>query len=147
MVFKCCVKGCTSTTKKSHCNRTLSEVESYITGYICKRILKIIGVCKECRQILVTSDEDIEEHKLIKFRDYTKHSLIRPRNKFATLFNLCYQVAYFYMPNLVNNVNDSLLNLLYQRINLNIPQCQNNHDFVGMFYKHFAVLFVQDYSK
>jgi hypothetical protein len=98
---------------------------------------------------LVTSDEDIEEHKLIKFRDYTKHSLIRPRNKFATLFNLCYQVASFYMPNLIteNNVNASLLNLLYQRINLNIPQYQNNHDFVGMFYKHFAVLFVYTYVK
>jgi hypothetical protein len=103
-------------------------VESYITGYICKRIFKIIGVCKECRQILVASDEDIEEH---------------------TLFNLCYQVASFYMPNLIteNNVNASLLNLLYQRINLNIPQCQNNHDFVGMFYKHFAVLFVYTYVK
>jgi hypothetical protein len=86
-------------------NRTLSEVESYITGYICKRIFKIIGVCKECQQILVTSDEDIEEHKLIKFRDYTKHSLIRPRNKFVTLFNLCYQVAHFYIPNLVTENN------------------------------------------
>jgi hypothetical protein len=46
-----------------------------------------------------------------------------------------------------HNVNASLLNLLYQRIYLNIPQCQNNHDIVGMFYKHFAVLFVYTYVK
>jgi hypothetical protein len=43
------------------------------------------------------SPEDCVEHALINVRDYCERALLRPGTKFATLFNLCYQVAHYYL--------------------------------------------------
>jgi hypothetical protein len=77
-------------------NQATIELEHYFTGLICKRILRSIAVCKTCRAILL-SPYDCVEHALINVRDYGQRSLLRPCTKFATLFNLCYQVAHYYL--------------------------------------------------
>jgi hypothetical protein len=77
-------------------NQATIELEHYLSGFICKRILRSIGVCKTCRAILLSPD-DCVEHALINVRDYGQRSLLRRRTKFSTLFNLCYQVAHYYL--------------------------------------------------
>jgi hypothetical protein len=128
-------------------NEVTIELEHYLSGYICKRILRSIGVCKTCRTILLSPD-DCVEHSLINIRDYGQRSLLRPRTKFATLFNLCYQVAHYYLVKCATkkNIKATLLSFVRGKIHLTYPQCPK-HDYLNLFYKNFCNLFIFTYIK
>lgn len=123
--------------------------ETYLTGYLSKQILKNIGICKVCRSALVAPSDSSSDEDLIYYRSYGPRALMRPRTKFVTLFNLCYQVCHFYIVKLItcSNIKAHILNLLYKHINvINFPAC-NQHDLMGFFFKHFVNFYIYAYIK
>jgi hypothetical protein len=92
------------------------------------------------------SPEDCVEHALINVRDYCERALLRPGTKFATLFNLCYQVAHYYLVKWATKKNIKATLLSFVRAKIQYPQCPK-HDFLNLFYKNFCNLFLFNYIK
>lgn len=111
-------------------------------------MLKSIGICKTCRSALIAPDASPDEEDSIYFRAYSQKALLRPWTKFSYLFNLCYQVAHFYIVELINkdNIKSRILSLLHKKINFDkFPKC-DKHDLFSMFLKLFLQFYLYTYA-
>jgi hypothetical protein len=60
-------------------------IHGYMTGYMAKTILKLVGNCKTCHELITHVGDTLNEHMLIKCRAYNSNFLLKPRTKFMVL--------------------------------------------------------------
>jgi hypothetical protein len=137
-----------ATQKVIHLNpvngRHTLMLHGYMTGYMAKRILKLVGNCKTCRHELITHmDDTLDEHMLIQCRAYNSNSLLKPRTKFVLLFGLCTQVLTHFLPTLCNEklLTSKLYLILCANISNTIFAGCLQHDLYKQFLQIFIDLF------
>jgi hypothetical protein len=74
------------------------DTHGYMTGYMAKTILKLLGNCKTCQELITHVGDTLDEHMLIKCRADNSNFLLKPRTKFVVLFGLCTQVLTHFLP-------------------------------------------------
>lgn len=73
---------------------------TYIAGYIAKKVLKSIHVCKVCRADLVGHKDQLseDEKSFIEARKYAPNALLYPNSMFNNLFHVCIRVLATILP-------------------------------------------------
>lgn len=93
------------------------NVQTYIAGFVAKRILKHIGVCKVCRSQLLTDKQEIEEFLLIKNRAYSQRALLRPSSCFSKLLSkYSYNMQVYIEKYCIKNNLSGILKQIYDDI-------------------------------
>lgn len=62
------------------------HLHAYLSGYVAKRLLKIIGVCKICRRELITPTST-NAHDYVECRAYGPKALVRAETNYINIFS------------------------------------------------------------
>ncbi len=136
--------------KEDNQQSLVSEVHSYISGYIIKKLLKLVHNCKTCKSdlVLVRSDECISNN-LINYRKYSyKSRLTYPKNHFIHKLSKINDIIHFYLPRLSNQIHIS--KLLKERI-VELVENKNfsctDHDLFDIFVNYIIKFYINKWIK
>lgn len=127
-------------------NFTQIQSHSYIAGYMAKSIFKLIGVCKSCRNDLVSDVSEVH-HQLIYSRAYGPKALLRPHTNFTEIFSKCNQVLHHYLPIICHEKDLSLK--LSEKINKYVSfnfSCKK-HNIKNIFIQKFVHFYIYCWIK
>jgi hypothetical protein len=126
----------------------LIQTHAYIAGYMAKKILKQVGICKTCRSdLLVGSGVENDYHNLIKFREYAPRALLRPNTPFIILFGRCTEITHYFLSQLC--VEQQFKQKLAAKIAGNVKNnfvCEK-HNLFKIFVTHFLNFYIHTWIK
>jgi hypothetical protein len=111
-------------------------------GYIAKRILKRVGVCRACREDLVAKSRN--SGSLIAYRAYTATSLLSPKTRFFHFVNKSIDISHKYVPTLATaeNVIAKLKLILIKFLGTSVKFSCSKHDIFRIFINIFTPFYI-----
>lgn len=80
------------TTSEAHDSpsEVVMQTQKYLAGYMAKKLLKAVGVCRLCRKELIS--DSAPNCVLIESRNYKPELLLKPGTNFTQLFRNCNEI-------------------------------------------------------
>lgn len=121
----------------------------YIAGYIAKKVMKMVGICKKCRHDLIGEKAQLsqDENFVIVSRQYSPNALLFPTTNYNYLFQKCLHILGSILPKICHseNIKSVLLSICVQEIDN--PFVCEKHNLFNLVIKYICNFHIQTWSK
>ncbi|XP_030765395.1 uncharacterized protein LOC115889514 [Sitophilus oryzae] len=121
---------------------------TYVAGFVAKKVLKRIGICKQCRQDLVGDDRSRAECFIVDARAYSAKALLAPSTNFNEFFQKCIFIMSNILPQICHSQNiTTLIKKILNELCKEKIFCCNKHDVKKLICDYISVFHLNVWIK